>query len=83
MSTRGSALQRTVNYFRECSVDEAHVTFQLVKQIVDARLKGYKAAKASQASAAATPRRKRRTKAEIAAAKAAGAGSAQGTLSVA
>jgi len=65
--SRGSVLQRTVNYFRECTVDEARVTFQLVKEVVEQRLKTAGVQAKSQAKAAGAPRRKRRTKAEMAA----------------
>lgn len=66
MASRGSALQRAVSYFRSSGLDEARVAFQLVKEVVEARLAEAKYSAKSQATAVDTPRRKRRTKAEMA-----------------
>jgi len=65
--SRGSSIDRTINFFREANLDTMRVTFQLVREVVESRLAEAAKAKKSQATAAATmTRRKRRTKAEIA-----------------
>jgi hypothetical protein len=69
--SRGSALSRSVQFFRESNLDEARVAFQLVEEVMDARMKEAEAGKKSQRAAASTPRKQRRTKAQIAADKAA------------
>jgi hypothetical protein len=68
MASRGSKLQRAVDFFREGSLDEVRVAFQLVKEVVDERLAQAKRTGMGQAKAASTPRKKRRTRAEIQAA---------------
>lgn len=69
MSSRGTALERVVGFFRDSNLDVARVTYQLVEEVMTKRMEEYEAAAKSQGKAAATPRKKRRTKAEIDAAK--------------
>jgi hypothetical protein len=38
MASRGSKIQRIVEHFRSTDLDEARVTFQLVKEVMDGRL---------------------------------------------
>lgn len=65
--SRGSKLQRAVDFFREASIDEARATYTIVQEVMTERLKGVKVSAAGQAKAASTPRKKRRTKAQMAA----------------
>jgi len=78
MGARGSAVQRTLTFFREAQIDEARVTFQLAEEIMTKRLDDAENGVKSQQRAAATPRKKRPTKAQITADKAAGASGASG-----
>lgn len=36
---KGSRLQNVVTFFREANIDEARVTFQLVKEVMEERLR--------------------------------------------
>lgn len=38
MATRGSALSRSVEFFRSANLDEARVAFQLVREVMEKRL---------------------------------------------
>lgn len=72
MAGRGSQMERALQFFREGQLDVVRVSFQLVKEVVDARLAEGKSSATRQAKAVGTPRvarKKRRTKAEMQAAK--------------
>jgi hypothetical protein len=62
MASRGSALSRSVRFFREGELDEVRVAFQLVKEIVERRL-----AEAKQGAPAKTrkPRKSRQADAGV------------------
>jgi len=57
MASRGSKLSKAVQFFREANLDEARVAFQLVGEIMDARLD-----EAINASKASRPKAVRRTR---------------------
>lgn len=72
MAGRGSQMERALQFFREGQLDVVRVSFQLVKEVVEARLAEGKSTASRQAKAASTPRaprKKRRTKAQMEAAK--------------
>lgn len=58
---KGSALSRSVRFFREADIDEARVAFSLVKEVMDGRLNP------TGQTISRKLRKRRRTKAEIAA----------------
>lgn len=59
MATRGSALSRSVEFFRSANLDEARVAFQLVKEVMEQRL-----SKASQPTLPFNKTRTRKAKAK-------------------
>lgn len=69
MSSRGSQLQRAVQFFRDGQIDEVEAAFTIVKRVVEGRLAEGKSKVKSQIAAASTPRKARRTKAQMAAAR--------------
>ena len=73
MASRGSALTRAIKFFEDGDLREVRVAFQLVKEVVEARLLAAKSSAKSQVTAITTPRKQRRTKAQIAADNAAAA----------
>ena len=71
MSSRGSALSRTVKYFKEEDLDVAIITLKHISNIIKARIhaEGKDGLKVAAVRGATKKRAPRRTKAEMAAAK--------------
>lgn len=62
--SKGTALERTIQFFREANYDVADVAFQVVKKTMDKRAEEVKSQE--RAAERSRPKRKRRAKAEVA-----------------
>lgn len=63
--SKGTALERTIQFFREANYDVADVAFQVVKKTMDKRAEEMKSQE--RAADRSRPKRKRKAKLEIAA----------------